>query len=88
MTPFFLLIHLFPGCLATLVVLSVTLCVLFVFGMSLALLALLASLKVLLSNTSAFASCHLTVANRIFSHGLVRNATIVNRADTTGPGGV
>jgi hypothetical protein len=85
MTPFFLLIHLFPGCLATLVVLSVTLCVLFVFGMS---LALLASLKVLLSNTSAFASCHLTVANRIFSHGLVRNATIVNRADTTGPGGV
>jgi hypothetical protein len=86
MTPFFLLIHLFPGCLATLVVLSVTLCVLFVFGMSLALLALLASLKVLLSNT--FSSCHLTVANRIFSHRLVRNATIINRADTTGPGGV
>ena len=78
MTPFFLLIHLFPGCLATLIVLSVTLCVLFVFGMSLALLALLTSSS----------SCHLTVANRIFSHRLVRNATIINRANTTGPGGV
>ena len=75
MTPFFLLIHLFPGCLATLVVFSVTLRVFFVFGMSLALLA---------SSTS----CHLTVANRIFSHRLIRNATIINRADTTGPGGV
>ena len=65
-----------PRCLATLVVLSTAFCL---FTMP---SACLSSFKVMIT------SCHLTVANRKFTHRLIGNTPIVNRPYTAIKGGV